>query len=227
MEHFNSVIFYLGKNLKPLVVSVIIKFIFFMMLLTLSLIAFFSLEGTVNKPSIIISFFIMIIIVSLLADRKIFFKYTFVLLKNYLLYLSNEVNEEKNQNNISKHNNSKIKSNKVLMSVGLIIIPKKFSDCFALLSNTYPNTEFDKEIIKKSYFTHLKQTMTEWTLSIALSSPFFLISILLTIGYNSAILILSIILAFIFFLFIKSSVISPAFYLITLKKMKESLRPAF
>ncbi len=224
MEHSNSIIMYLGGKLKVLIKSVLLKFFFYMTLLTFSLLVFFSVNIFESKLYFIIILFFVINTLSFLADHKLFFKYTNILLKDYLFYLNKETNRGMmTTNDIHRFNVVRKESDKTLKMMGLTIIPKKFSDCFALLLKTYPNKNLDELSVKNFYVNHLKQIVLEWIISISVSSPFFIISILLTIGYNPMILTLSLIMAFVFFLFIKSSIISVFFYLLTMKKMKEVL----
>ncbi len=225
MEHINSIIIFLGKNIKSFFISILLRFIVFTLILTISVVAFF-LAGPLFKNSVCFAMILLLIlIINHLVNHKIFIKHTFSLMERY--------SEDSVEKNIKVKNSSDlfvdIKRKKVLRSLlslkTILMLPAKFSFSLSFILNKYrAEGSFHQKEIKGLLLEHYKQIVIETLISLAISLPFFLISIVFTAGYGSELLVLSLILAMIFFLFIKSALITPIFYLITFRNLLQRIR---
>ncbi len=221
MKNLNSIIIYLGSNIKDFVVSVLLKFILYMLLLTILLTIFFSSVNIVNSKLFTVVTIVFLIIMNFFINRKILIHHTLNLLRKFP--------EEENGGILVKGKLSlkewKNARKGVAGSLKNMIrgyITTEFTDCMTvmnMISTEIPNSH--QAEISDLYRDHIRQRFVEAGISLLTAFPFFSISILLTAGYRYELRMLSVILAVIFYLFIRSAIITPVFSLITLNKIAE------
>ena len=225
MEHLNSIIMFLGRNIKIFFVSVLLRFFIFTLILIISVVVFFLAGYLFSDPAYIVMIFSIILIINHFVNHKVLIKHTFILMEKY-----SEDNVEgnikiKNKSELRKMMKNREEIKRLLSSSTIIMLPAKLSFCLSFILNKYETEDhFHQKEIKSLLLDHYKQIMIEVLISLTLFLPFFLISIVFTAGYGSELLILSLILALIFFLFIKSALITPIFYLITYKKLFQRIQ---
>ena len=223
MKNLNNIIIYLGSNLKDFVVSVFLKFILYMALLMILLISFFSSVNIMNGKLFTILTIVFLITTNFLINRNLLIHHTLNLLK--------KLPDSENatiplQSKLSLKEWRKARKGVAGFLKNLIrgYITIEFTDCMTIMnmiSEDIPG-ERGKEI-RELYRDHIRQRFVEAGISLLTALPFFSISILFTAGYRYELKMLSIILAVIFYLFIRSAIITPVFSLITLDKINEKL----
>lgn len=223
MKNLNNIIIYLGSNLKDFVVSVFLKFILYMILLTILLITFFSSVSIMNGKLFTLLTIVFLITTNFLINRKILINHTLKLLKKLPESENNSV-PDRDKLSLKEWKRTRKVVAKRLKGIIRGYITTEFTDCFTitnLISGEFPVEKGEE--IKSLYSDHIRQRFFEAGISFLTALPFFSISILLTAGYRYELRILSLILAVIFYMFIRSAIITPLFSLITLNKITEKL----
>jgi len=223
MKNLNNIIIFLGRNLKDFIVAVFLKFILHMSLLTILLIVFFSSVNILNAKLFTILTIVFLILMNFLINRKILVHQTLNLLKKFPADENNPVQTQEKLSLI-KWKKSRRSVISLLRSMIGGYITTEFTDCMTvmnIISSEFPGKAATE--IRELYRDHIRQRVIEAGISLLTALPFFSISIILTAGYRYELKMLSIILAVIFYMFIRSAIISPVFSLITLNKIAEKL----
>ncbi len=223
MKNLNNIIIYLGSNLKGFVVLIFLKFILYMALLTILLITFFSSTGIINGKLFTILTIAFLVIMNFLINRKILIHHTLLLLKKMPVNENNSIQPDVKLN-LKEWRETRKRVSGFLKSMVPGYITTEFTDCFTLMNIISKESQLmARTDIRNLYRDHIKQKFAQAGISFLTALPFFSISILFTVGYKYELKMLSLILAVIFFLFIRSAIITPVFSLITLNKIAERL----
>lgn len=224
MEDLNNIISYMGRNLKDVVVPVFLKFVLYMSLLTGLLIYFFSSVNQIERNLFIMTSSLGLIVINFIINRKILIKYDLNILMRYPDNGKNGESLSSGKLNIRNWEKARREVKSELKKRVGGYFTQDFTDCFSvltLLRENFPSVSM--EDLDVLYKDNLKQKFFESGISFLTALPFFSISILFTAGYKNELKILSIILAVIFYLFIRSSIIKPVFALITMKKISDKI----
>jgi len=220
MEHLNSTIMFIGRNIKIFFISVLLRFIIFNLMLAISVLVFFLAGHLFRDPVYIVMIFLIILILNHFVNHKVLRKHTFTLMEKYSDESVRGNIKIKNRSDLRNKMKNRVEIKHLLSSPAFLMLPVKFYFSLSFILNKYETgNHFHKKEIKNLLLEHYKQIMKELLITLTLSLPFFLISLVFTAGYRSELVVLSMILALIFVLFIKSALITPIFYLITFKKL--------
>lgn len=224
----NNITIFLGKNLKDFLVSIILKFALYMSVLIILLIFFFSTMHKISTNMLLSVIVVFPILANFIIRRKIVIKHDLRLMMKYPDSGNNKeiinfkIPVVKNFINIRR---TILKELIKLIHVGYITM--EFRNCFTILKivkGEFP-AEKQKEIMEL-YKDHIKQLFLKIGVNLLTIFIFFSISILFTAGYKSPeLLLVSSVMALIFYFFIRSAIIIPFFSLITLEKITEKLYP--
>ncbi len=220
MDTFNSILIFVGSNIKIFVISIFLRFIAFMSILFLSLTAFFSIGDLLRKPFYSLLFFLTILFINYVVNNRLFAGNSLILLKKYSEYNDKSKYGTGIELNTKSINMNKKKIRNLLNSFNIRFIPERFLFVFSLINDKYEKRiTIDEKDVRNSLSDHYKQMVIEYVINLVISIPFFLISVLFTLGSSIEIILLSLFMALIFFLFIKSALINPIFLLMTHKKL--------
>ena len=224
----NNITIFLGKNLKDFLVSIILKFALYMSVLIILLIFFFSTMHKISTNMLLSVIVVFPILANFIIRRKIVIKHDLRLMMKYPDSGNNKeiinfkIPVMKNFINIRR---TILKELIKIIHVGYITM--EFRNCFTILKivkGEFP-AEKQKEIMEL-YKDHIKQLFLKIGVNLLTIFIFFSISILFTAGYKSPeLLLVSSVMALIFYFFIRSAIIIPFFSLITLEKITEKLYP--
>ncbi len=223
MKNLNNIIIYLGSNLKDFIVTVFLKFILYMAILTILLIVFFSSVNIMNAKLFTMLTIVFLIIMNFLINRQILVRHALNLLKKFPA-TDNNTAQIQGKLILSKWKKSRRGVTGSLKNMIRGYITTEFTDCMTvmnMISDEFPGKAVTD--IRELYRDHIRQRFIEAGISLLTALPFFSISILFTVGYRYELKMLSIILAVIFYMFIRSAIISPVFSLITLNKIADKL----
>ena len=224
----NNITIFLGKNLKDFLVSIILKFALYMSVLIILLIFFFSTMHKISTNMLLSVIVVFPILANFIIRRKIVIKHDLRLMMKYPDSGNNKeiinfkIPVMKNFINIRR---TILKELIKIIHVGYITM--EFRNCFTILKivkGEFP-AEKKKEIMEL-YKDHIKQLFLKIGVNLLTIFIFFSISILFTAGYKSPeLLLVSSVMALVFYFFIRSAIIIPFFSLITLEKITEKLYP--
>jgi len=223
MKNFQNIIVYLGSNLREFVVSVFFKFLMYAALLTLLLAVFFSSIRIIHTGLFTVISIAILIAANFFINRKVLISHLIGIMNKF------RCNGLKGGEKIKDLDLTVWKSIRKEVAGKLRQdlkgpVPMDLIDCFTtftLISGQYPEG-LEREI-RGLFRVHIRQKFLEWGIILLTALPFVSISLIFTAGYRFEMRILSLIMAVIFILFIRSAIITPVFSLITLDKISEKL----
>lgn len=208
MDDLKVVMTFINKYFRDFLKIFIINFTIFIILLSSELFLFFYLSKNNHPVSILFLILFVLFLFYFLIKRKILSKYLWDFACNFYRFLKKDdyrLNSAKDKFEYKKYIYN---VRKCLKSIGLKLIP--FSVKIAL-SSSGVSCEGDinkfKSDVSRLLLKFRKVFFYNFITSLIIAIPFVLISIVFTIGFSIKVKILVISTGFIFFLFIKSSII--------------------
>jgi len=231
MDDLKNILIFIGLNSKVFLKNLLWFFLFFFIVIGLTIVMFF-LNYRFIKSNLFIGFFILLLIfLNYYLKRTFYLKNQMIFNILFFEYLKNPSKNALSGESGKQYQDDYFSDNKkkffarvsqILKESGSRFMTRKMFLALATLHLVNNKSlTLNRVLLNKIRFIMRKQVMIEISIIGLLALPFALISVLLSWGLWSGLKLLIFLLAFIFVYYIYTSIFEPTVFLIVQKKVYE------